>query len=335
MLKVLLFQILKPKMITLNIIAVSLIIASNSFGACERGELFFNSFTPYVIDFNSSANQTVSVQVTHSTAIPGPHDCLYFVSAKYGAASSWTTRRLEGSPGDTIPFNIFKTNPASSDQIIRDQPDVTSTNQILYWPIFAVGPGSTQTKTFFTELGTIPASTDPGVYTEAITFKLVARPQDPPWGDFWTWTTVDERAITFRYVVQAELNIALVESGNPLDTLDTSELMSFGKLQSGQSEAADIMIDTNMGYRLFLSSMNNGNLKHLDLAQFVNYSLTVDGTPITLAGSSGTPVLISSNPSFSPPTGYRLPTVATIGTLTGTEAAGTYRDTLIMTIEAF
>lgn len=64
---------------------------------------------------------------------------------------------------------------------------------------------------------------------------------------------------------------------------------------------------------------------------YVSYSMTVDGSPINLAGSSGNPVVVSSAAGVSTTGGLRIPVSATITSL-GAQAAGTHNDTIAITV---
>lgn len=111
--------------------------------------------------------------------------------------------------------------------------------------------------------------------------------------------------------------------------------MNFGKLSTGKTLSADVTIETNVGYRLFFSSANNGQLLHEVSSLNIPYEMSLNGSTVNLTGSSTTPVMASSNPNSSPPGSFRLPLTITIGTMSGNELGGLYSDVITTTVEAF
>lgn len=303
---------------------------------CNRGDLQITNINPFVVDFTATSSQNINFQVTHPP-FTGSVDCEYLGVINYGIASSYPNRVLtESLSGDTISFNTYKNAPASAANIIRDQFDATTTDHYIYFPIFSPsGSSQTNSHTFLAQVGSIPSSISPGIYTEALVLKIVARPTSSPSGSFYDWPVVAETALQFQYSKERILNVAIVNTGASHNSFDQSQLMNFGKLSTGKSLSADITIETNVGYRLFLSSANDGQLIHESSSLSIPYEMTLSGSTINLTGSSSTPVVASSNANPSPPGSYRLPLTITVGTMSGTELGGLYSDIITTTIEAF
>lgn len=293
---------------------------------CSRGILQLSNFSPTNIDFNTATTHTVNFNVTHQAPVT---NCLYYIVMDYGTAATWTDRALEQG-ANTIPFNVHKTSPPTASNIIRNRADWTTTDETIYFPVFTLlGPG-TNAHSFVAQLGSVPTTHPPGVYISGLVAKLVAQSI----GDPHTWPIVDEKAVTFYYVIPYLLEVAIVNTGASFDSTEIAYFMNFSDLSTGESQAADIMIQTNVGYRLYLSSDNDGVLNHTATADTIPYSLTVNGTPVNLVGSSGTPVFVSANAASHTGDGYRFPTTVTIGTV-GAQSAGSYQDRITITVEAF
>lgn len=325
------------KILKINFILLSVILFSpwNGFADCTRSDIQISLVNPFIVNFNLAQTQAVNLTINHGP-FSGSRRCVYAIVANYGRANNFANRRLENFTSDQLTFNIHKALPVSNANILRDQVDVTNNNQILISPHFNSSPASqSQVKTFYASLPSIPVNLNPGIYMESLVLKVVARPVDDTTSGVQVWPVVAETAITFVYQKPSVLDISIVDSGQPFNSQDKSQLMSFGKLSTGLTQSADVMIDTNVGYRLFLSSVNDGFLRHRTATDTIPYSITVDASPVNLAGSSLTPVNVINQPLSSPAGGFRLPVVVTVGAMTNNEKGGSYFDTLIFRAEAF
>ena len=313
-------------------ILIFFLLASFYALPCTRGNVTIGGFNPPSVDFTNTATETISFNVTHAAPTT---DCIVLVVAEYGNASTWTDRFMQITAVDTIDFNIHKQLPTAADNIIRDQADLTSTNQLIFPPIFSAGAGSTTNSvSYVAELGAIPPAATPGLYTEAIVLKLLAEPL-PISQPVQNWDIIHERALSYNYYIAPAINVVIVNTGAAYDQFSKGYMMNFGELQSGESQAADVLIQTNVGYRLSVSSLNDGNMVNLNSpANTVGYSFTANGTPINLAGSSGSPVNISNDPNPHVGDGFRIPITTTVDALTN-PLSGAYQDTITFIVEAF
>ena len=321
------------KLVFLNIIF--LIMSLEVFADCKRADIQITNANPFLVNFNIAQTQPVSLTITHAP-FTGSRRCVYAVVFNYGRANNFSNRRLENFSLDLLSFNVHKNLPVSNANILRDQIDVTNNNQILITPYFnPSGSTQSQIKTFYAQLPSIPINLNPGVYLDSLIAKVVARPVDDSTSGVQTWPVVAERALSFIYQKPAILDLSIVDTGQSFDSFDKSQLMSFGKLATGLTQSADVMIDTNVGYRLYLSSTNDGVLSHRIATDTIPYTMTLNGNLVNLAGSSLSPVNVINQPLTSPAGGYRLPIIVTVGTMTNTEQGGSYFDTLIFRAEAF
>lgn len=313
-------------------IFIIVLFSTQNGRACTRGNITIGGFNPPSLDFTNTATQTVNFNVTH---IAPTTDCIVLVVAEYGNATIFTNRFMQISAVDTIPFNIHKQLPVTAANIIRDQPDLTSTNQLIFPPVFSAAAGSTtNTASFAAQLGAVPVAATPGLYTEAIVLKLLAEPL-PISQPVQNWAIIHERALSYNYYLPPEINVVIVDSGNPFNTLAKGYLMNFGVLESGESRSADVMVQTNVGYRLSVSSLNDGVMVNVNSpTNTIAYSFTANATSFNLVGSSGIPVVLSTDPSPHVGDGFRIPITTTVSTLTN-PLQGTYQDTLTFTVEAF
>ena len=201
--------------------------------------------------------------------------------------------------------------------IIRDQIDLTTTDQLIFPPIFSAAAGATTNSvSYIAQLGTVPVASPPGLYTEGIVFKVLATTL-PITIPVSSWPIVNERAIAFNYYFPPVVDIAIVDTGDSFNSLASSYFMNFGELQSSEVQAADIMIQTNFGYRLSISSLNDGVLINQNAgSSTIPYAFTANGSPSrSCLELVVAPLEISSNVLPHVGDGYRIPITATISTL--------------------
>lgn len=309
----------------------------NAYADCTAADMSLQGFVPSVVDFTSASTITVDFQTSHAP-FTGAARCYYFGYLDYGGAASWTTRYMTNTTtGTTIPFNVYSRPSTINNSRVRIPSDANANRHVIYQAPRFFNPSAstvTNTNSFYAKLGTLPAVLEPGIYTEALVFRVAARLSSPPAGDWPVWPIPLSRAIQFMYQVEKELSLSIVASGGVFDPLSTAKLMSFGELETGEVRSADIIVQTNVGYRLKASSVNDGELKHSSGAG-IDYSLRVLGANVSLVGSSTSPVQVSASSSNSPALGFIVPLEVEIGAVTGNEPGGDYSDVLSISIEAF
>lgn len=311
--------------------------AAEALADCTPADMIFLGFTPSVIDFTTASTVTVNYQISH-VPFSGVARCYYFGFMDYGSGSSWTTRYLTHSTsGATIPFNVHSDVAMTNVSRVRLAGDATQNQHVVYTsPLFFNPSGSSVTNTniFHAKLGTLPGVLAPGLYTESLIFRVAARLTSPPLGDWVTWPVSLSRAVQFVYKVEKELSLSLVATGGVFDPLSTAKVMSFGELEAFEIRTADVIVKTNVGYRLKVSSVNDGQMIHSSGAS-VPYTLKASGSLINLIGSSSSPVVVSASAANSPPLGFLVPMELGVGAVTGNELGGEYSDILSLSIEAF
>lgn len=299
----------------------------------------FLGFLPSVVTLEPGVVTAVDYQISHAGFI-GTDPCYYFAFIDYGGANTWLSRNLRHltSP-DLIGFNVYSSPSAFAGTEIRLATDATSNQHVLYnAPQFFPVSGSSQVNTnqMYVLMPTVGPGLAPGIYSESLIFRVAARPINPPAGDWSIWPVVLSRAVQVRYQIAKDLYFSLVASGDVFDSNSTSMLMTFGDMRQVSTRQADVIIQTNVGYKLYVSSKNNGKLIHNQSpAHSVSYIFTLAGTDFNLAGSLSLPLLVSQNANPSTPFGYILPLQIELQAITGSEAGGDYSDQINFYIEAF
>jgi hypothetical protein len=112
---------------------------------------------------------------------------------------------------------------------------------------------------------------------------------------------------------------------------DPNYALSLGDMSAGTTGAARILTRSNCGYELYLSSANSGTLVHsLDASSTVPYTVSVNkGSNLSLSSISK---IATGSATYSSPVYYDL--AVTIQSLSSNPAAGSYTDTITVTVAA-
>lgn len=135
--------------------------------------------------------------------------------------------------------------------------------------------------------------------------------------------------------MDSSVDLSLVDSGGSFSTGDTAQTIDFDTLTSNETLSYDTIVRSNDGFSLSFQSQNGQVLKHLDapaVSSAVPYAVLLDGAPVNL--SSGSAVQVRTHSGTTPAAGQRIGTDFTIGTLSGHEVPGTYRDVITVTVSA-
>lgn len=92
--------------------------------------------------------------------------------------------------------------------------------------------------------------------------------------------------------------------------------------------------NSNTGYKITVSSLNDGSLLRSGGAETFNYTFKYDGQSINLVGSSNTPVTAKNQGTGGSYNTSSDVTVSYTGVAAASMVAGTYQDTLTLEISA-
>ena len=295
---------------------------SNSWGAEPCKGLSFELQTA-LIDLNADPAPQLLMTVTRT----GNGNCDFFLVMDNGTASSYINRELTHG-GDTYPIQIY-TN-AGHTNIWMSIIEAPSTTNVISGQF--TGNNSQITLSYFPLF--IPSSSKPnGPYTGGFSISLYQ-------GTFSNYQSQPQsKNVNFKYTQEPFIDIALVDTGAPFVAGDRNQTLNFGTLATGATLGCDIVLQHNSGYRLSMSSANNGQLKNENLAittfNLVPYSFILNGAPVTLSTISQELIANGSNLQ-SPIGGTRLPVSVTIGNLvTAKPQPGTYSDVVTITVSAY
>ena len=202
----------------------------------------------------------------------------------------------------------------------------TSQSQVLSGNF---GAGTTKNSTitldfaFVVSPSTLPP---PGTYIATIDESVYASTYLP------SGTPYASHTLKVTVTVGSIYGVSVVPTGYGFSSTSTSQALNFGVLAAGQSLGADILVKSNVLYSLVLASANSGSLVNIaDPTSLIGYSLTSNGTAVPLA-SGPSAIASRSAATYSPAARYGMK--ATIGPITSFPSAGSYADTITITVSS-
>lgn len=253
--------------------------------------------------------------------------CEYFVSLSTGQSGDFNRRKLSQT-ADVLNYNAY----TDAGKTIFKAPPTAAQGEVIpgSFPV-ALGLIQTNNHSFFWTINPqqiVPAQqtryTDANLSLDLYSGTLLTSP-----------TLVASAAVTFRALVESSVDLSLARSGAPFNINDTTQLVDFGVLSSGEQRGFDLVVRSNNGYVVSMQSLNNQVMAHAEapaVRDTVPYQVVLSGGGADL--STGAPVQVISGTGTTPATGTSFPIEFTVGNISGTEAAGTYSDIISVTVTA-
>ncbi|MET0155136.1 MAG: spore coat protein U domain-containing protein [Rickettsiales bacterium] len=268
--------------------------------------------------------QTLSFSVGGGASVA---NCNYFVTLSAGQSGGFTTRKMAQSTNN-LNYNVYidaakskviksVTTATASEVLTGSFPVLLGTNQTnphrLYW---TASPGQV-----------VPASAsryvDSNLTLSLYTGLLLG-----------IYVLADSKTVTFQAKAESSIDLSLVDTGSAFALGDATQLVDFGNLESGKKKSFDLVVRSNAGYRVSLSSQNGQKLKRQNASDLIPYSLKLGGSTVNLS-SAGVAVQALANSALTSNAGSAFPFEVTIGTLGAHERAGSYSDVVTATVSAY
>ncbi len=240
--------------------------------------------------------------------------CQYFVTVSEGNSNNFN-RYLEDD-GDRLNYNIY--DDVSQSNVLKDLPTAT----VNETHVGSFSGAETQRLTYSASLP--PGQAQPsGTYQDRVTLRLYQ-------GTLASHTLEDSDDLSFRVGIPEVAEVALVATGAPFDDNATAYTVNFGVLQEGERERFDMLVRSNSGYIVSMSSGNRGVLELVGGAGgVVPYALTVDGRLLDLSRRS---VTVATKNGVTGLGGDRFAIAGDLGTLADA-VPGAYRDDVTVTVK--
>jgi spore coat protein U-like protein len=292
------------------------------------------------ISARGDADYTLQIGNAVWTGSPGGYDCFSgtaypntinftitkqkpgnrpFAVAAGPSATTGSYSRQMASGGSRLNYQLYTTS--SLNYVLKTPPSAIASEIITGRPDYPQQTVIPLSFTLYIPPGQLVAA---GGYTDQITFSVYRTYDD-------TSAPQDTRTVSITAVVASGASLAVVPTGSGFSS-SASQTLNFGTLTSGRSLGCDLLVRKNTGCNLTFSSSNGGVMRLLSelTSDQVSYSITVNGSPLSLASTANLTLPGGVSPSQD---GNRLPVSITIGDV-GSAAAGNYRDEITITVVA-
>jgi spore coat protein U-like protein len=279
--------------------------------------------TPYIsqgpADATMSFSPTVMVQASSSIVLAAGgykgRGCVVFTELTRSPPLSL--------PAKNIDYGLFSENGSLQLSTNGSPASAQETLEVTF-------PSNAKPKDRFTLLFLVevfPTSLPPSrTHTITLRADLYAHAY-PPSGPI-----ADSVNFTVNVQVNTYYDVSVVPSGGAFSLSSTTATLAFGTLAANATRGADILVKSNVSYTLSLTSASGGALVNVSDGTRLAYSLTANGSIISLPAGTRKAVASGVSPGFGTPTRYAL--VVTVLPYAILPNTGAYSDTITVTLAA-
>jgi hypothetical protein len=305
----------------LNLIIIFTIHLNLSSAWADCGYRLDNQSLHYNFSDNNLATQaTVSITRQKDNGV----NCAnFFLAYTKGWSGNYNRRVINVENGNILYYNIFKNSNLTG--VLKESGDISSPDETF---IGSLGKNQTNYYSYYLDLAplgaTLPAA---GIYLDQIQIQAYSG----TYSNVKSFETARDLSIVV--TVPKLTSISLVESGGSYDPAQTSKTLDFGELESNEELGFDVRVVTNAGYKLKISSSNNGLLKipgSNNSSSQISYSFYSNGSLINLGSSASSSVTIASGTGVTTAQGAKVPIRIVIGSVDAAKSPGTYQDYLTL-----
>jgi hypothetical protein len=143
---------------------------------------------------------------------------------------------------------------------------------------------------------------------------------------------LDSLSVKVSTEVDSSLLISIIDRGGAFTFTAIPYSMDFGTMDPSETMLADVIIESTAAYSIDVLSQNGGRLKHTTVAEYVVYTFSFNGSPVTLTQGISSNLVSNATKSFNP--GDLYPIDIQLAPTIGFIPAGDYTDNLTFTITA-
>ncbi len=247
----------------------------------------------------------------------------FFLGFTRGWSSTYNRYATNLANGDKINYNLYKNSGAT--QVLKNPSDISSDNDVI---LGTIAKNETKTFTYYFSINPYSSAAMPksGTYIDYV--------QVQAYSGFWSAIVAYEgyRNLYVQIYVPKLVSLSLVDTGGAFNPTDTTHVLDFGELEQNEELSFDLIIQSNSGYNVTLSSLNSGVLKNTTAAtgnNTVGYDLYVNNVVKSLMS----PNVVASSTNSTPSGGNRIPIKVKIKAVDNKEP-GTYTDYVTVTTTA-
>ncbi|MEI6875893.1 MAG: hypothetical protein WCL50_12290 [Spirochaetota bacterium] len=247
------------------------LVALASMGAVEAAApaLTFSSSTfPSTISvpYSPSASQSAvgTIRVSNANNYTGAYSIVF---------TQISLSPIPAAPAQSPSYALYKpgTNPTS---LLASNGSPTGPTQVL-GGTWTKTTGTSVTMDFAVVLSTLPMP-PLGTYSvqmKADLYRTTYLPSGKP---------DDSKTFTIEVSVAQYLDVSVMPPGGAFSAATTSQSLVFDSMVEGGTQAADLVMRSNVGFSVALSSLNGWALKNAVDASLIPYSVSLNTSPLTL-----------------------------------------------------
>jgi spore coat protein U-like protein len=269
---------------------------------------------PQVATANSK-KQLLEIQILKTSG-----RCSFFLGATKGSSPSFDRRLMLNQMA--WAYNLYTSS--TSVRVLKDSPDANA-DEVMTGSFTLAGA---EKRVVLIYLSTSITGLKPaGVFNDQVMLHLYQGPYRS------AALPIDTKLVPIALISPLIRQLSLVDSGAAFDSSSTLHSLDFGELTSGKSLGLDMVVRSNAGFSLQVSSRNRGRLLNVEQAgAAISYQMIVDGIPRDLSKSE--PTKIASGNGTTPESGSRHGVSVVIGNTTKAPA-GNYSDAVTVTVEGY
>lgn len=269
-----------------------------------------------LIDLNANGSPALQFTVTRSNSANG--DCNFFIVLDNGSAGTFATRNLSHG-GDQNPIQFYTTS--ARNVVLKSITEASTVSDVI--PGKFIGNSNAGIVSFYYPVFVANTGLPPGPYLDGFKISIYEGTISSH-----LLSASATNNVNYKYIKGNYVDMSIVDTGAPFALSDTTQTLDYGSLTTGESLDCDLMLMYNSGYVISMSSLNNQRLKNTTSANYIPYSMTLDGLSVPLTSVSQ---VVKSGTGSSLAAGTRLRVVGTIGSIAGAPN-GTYNDTVSISV---
>lgn len=226
-----------------------------------------NYYTSITYDNDTGVEVSQKIKVNNQ-GTPGE----FFITIDGGQYGTVHSRRVEDWEGKGTGYSIYKDQ--TNKVIIKDTSSATDNTEVLNGKFTKSSQKKSLTYYIGMDKNIYPTA---GYFSDTIKVTLYS-------GTLSNYTLVQSINIQIAIQVQNDIALSIVPKDSSFDAAKTDLTIDFGELTSGLQREADIIVKSNLNYKIDLSSSNGGSLKLVNTwsDKEVPYSLKVNNSEVNL-----------------------------------------------------
>jgi hypothetical protein len=279
---------------------------------------------PINITWNESFN---SIAVTFIVQKSAPVACTAAITFGKGHAANYNRYALNGTT--QLPYQLYSDSGLTS--ILKDQPDITSTNDYVSVS-FTATANQQKTLTYYFQIpfasATTPTFKPYGSYADNVSIKVFENPTTPT--SLNTANPVTAATLNMNLTIPQIIEMCFGTSSSGFNPANITQTLNFGDISSSKTQTTGILIRSNAGYAISMSSTNNGVMKNTSnpSSSSIPYQINFNGGSNSTLTSSPTLEVTGSGQTSDSGNGYSLSITTTT---TPSAMNGNYSDSISIT----